>query len=42
VYSISTSYHIIRLKMSLSLLAAYDDLIRCSTVLAESSCEPGK
>ena len=28
--------------MSLSLLAAYDDLIRCSTVLAESSCEPGK
>lgn len=26
--------------MSLSLLASYDDLIRCSTVLAESSCEP--
>lgn len=28
--------------MSLSLLAAYDDFIRCSTVLAESSCEPGE
>ncbi|XP_023715210.1 rac GTPase-activating protein 1 isoform X2 [Cryptotermes secundus] len=26
--------------MSLSLLASYDDLIRCSTVLAQSSCEP--
>lgn len=26
--------------MTLSLLASYDDLIRCSTVLAQSSCEP--